>query len=159
MVVHCKNNIRIAGNGDKTIPIARCSVAFSEKIDNVVIKHLDKAAKNCCLYLVLPANDCMLLEVFEVIFTVQLLRFLCLGMFLRCTKHLQPLLTCRNCFKVCQVLKEGMFLLRNMHFKGLVCFTRTRRRTEIKDLITWWEQQKLETDLPWFWWQEHTIQA
>lgn len=37
---------------------------------------------------------------------------------------------------------------RNMHFKGFVSFTRIQRRTEIKDLITCLEQQKLETGLP-----------
>lgn len=41
-----------------------------------------------------------------------------------------------------------MVLLRNMHFKGFVSFTRTQRRTEIKDLIICSEQQKLEIGLP-----------
>lgn len=48
IVVHCKNNVRTAGDGDKTITIVKCSVASSEKIDVFVIKDLDKAEKMLC---------------------------------------------------------------------------------------------------------------
>lgn len=97
IVVHCKNNIRIAGNGDKTVTMVRCSVSSSERIRSFVIKDLDKAEKMLLLPGFVSKLTAYLWEVFKVIFTLQLLSFLLLGLFLRHTKHLQPLLTWRNC--------------------------------------------------------------